>query len=58
MIKFIDPMVFNHIQTASREQLVKQRTQLKDEIDKGLLIGSQYIKELELIESRLNGRFY
>ena len=58
MIKFIDPTVFHHIQTASKEQLIKQRTQLENEINKGLLIGPQYIKELDLITSLLNSRCY
>lgn len=53
MNKYIDPIIYNHINTLDKSELLKMQKQLSNEVRKGLLIGIKYNKELELINARL-----
>ena len=53
MNKYIDPIIYDHINTLNKPDLLKMQKQLSNEIRKCLLVGAKYSKELELINARL-----
>ena len=58
MNKFIDLHIYNYIISASKDDLTRMEKELSKEMNSGLLNDPSYIKELELIQSRLSGTKY